>query len=563
MAFGYTRTLPTISGTHSDASILLIAGSFPTAAIDGGASSVDNGGGNLRAYTDDTKATQISLQIVDFVTGGSPVIQVWVKIPSAFTGATIYLEADSVASTQPAFGAAFGRNSVWSGYEAVLHLSENVTNGVFVDSTGNGYDTTLTSDTSLSVTTAGHPYGGTWPDFTGSEVLTLTNSAGLVNNTAFCGGYWISVDVASNIDGLFGNRWNSPDNNWVQVQTSLRVITKASTTENTATPAAPSSTTQQGEFCQDTSALTVYKDGSQSAQDTSITDGESIVGANDFRIGTYFDNNVSRRYQGRIGGIKVKRNIGTLGLRTVEYDNQVDAGNWGTSSTWADSGGGGITLSVTLGAIDYASQNTAVQLSGVVDVSATVGLISYAPQNTTVQLSGNVDIIATLGTISYTSQDTNVQLSGAINVSSTLGTIDYSSLNTLVELSGETSVNATLGSIDYSSQNPVVQLSGEIIVNATLGLIDYSSSNTVVGITGGISLTATLGQIDYSSQNTSVTLQGQINIPVTLGQISYNSNNVIIGTGQQQIIGVVTAGFAADLYTSGFKPDSITVTFKT
>jgi len=131
MAFGYTRTLPTITGSHSDFSVLLVAGSFPTAAVNGGSSSIINGGGNLRAYTDDTTAVQLSLEIVRFVTGGSPDIQVWVKIPSAFTGATIYIEADSVATTQPAVGAAFGRNAVWSGYESVLH------DGSTLDSTGN------------------------------------------------------------------------------------------------------------------------------------------------------------------------------------------------------------------------------------------------------------------------------------------------------------------------------------------------------------------------------------------------------------------------------------------
>ena len=198
----------------------------------------------------------------------------------------------------------------------------------------------------------------------------------------------------------------------------------------------------------------------------------------------------------------------------------------------------GITLTAALGSINYASQNTTVQLSGVVDVNATLGSIDYSSNGAEVQISGNVDVVATLGVISYNSQNTNVQLSGAVNVSVTLGAIDYGSLNT------------------------VIQLSGEVGVNAALGLIDYSSNNAVIGITGGISLSATLGQIDYSSKNASITLQGQINTPVTLGHISYDSNNVVIGTGDEQIIGVVTVGFAADIYGAGFKPDEITVTFK-
>jgi hypothetical protein len=44
-----------------------VTANFPTAAIDGGAQSILNGGGNLRCYVDDTKAVRLAVDVVTFV----------------------------------------------------------------------------------------------------------------------------------------------------------------------------------------------------------------------------------------------------------------------------------------------------------------------------------------------------------------------------------------------------------------------------------------------------------------------------------------------------------------
>jgi len=137
--YAFTRTLPNISGFHVDFPVILTSGSFPSEAIDGGVNSLLNGGGNLRAYTDDTKATRLPLEIVKFVTGISPEIEVHVKIPLAHTGATIYLEADTVEISQPSFSDMHGRNSVWIDYDVVSHdggSSDSVGNTFIDDGSG-------------------------------------------------------------------------------------------------------------------------------------------------------------------------------------------------------------------------------------------------------------------------------------------------------------------------------------------------------------------------------------------------------------------------------------------
>ena len=136
MAFGFTLTLPTITGSESDVAIKLSAGSFPTGAVDLGANALANGGGSLKAYTDDTKATQVPLEIVTFVTGASPDVEIYALIPTAATGETLYFEDDAVQTTQPAVTSTFGRDNVWADYYAVFHLT------TLADSSGNLSDLT-------------------------------------------------------------------------------------------------------------------------------------------------------------------------------------------------------------------------------------------------------------------------------------------------------------------------------------------------------------------------------------------------------------------------------------
>jgi hypothetical protein len=110
--YATTITLPTITGSHSDFPVLLTAGDFPTLALDG-ANAFTNGGGNLIAYEDSTKAVRLPVHIFTFVTGASPEVYMRVKT-TAQTGQTIYLVADSTQTVQPAASSTYGSEAVYS-----------------------------------------------------------------------------------------------------------------------------------------------------------------------------------------------------------------------------------------------------------------------------------------------------------------------------------------------------------------------------------------------------------------------------------------------------------------
>ena len=248
------------------------------------------------------------------------------------------------------------------------------------------------------------------------------------------------------------------------------------------------------------------------------------------------------------GGITV---TSTLGL--IDY----------TSNNATVTLSGNIEVTTTLGLISYTSNNTVVQISGAIDVPTTLGLITYTSNNASVNLSGDIVVNTTLGLINYSSNDAVVQVSGVVDVNTTLGLINYSSNSVVVNVSGDILVNATLGLINYASSNVNVGLTGEVIVNTTLGLIDYSSNNASVNLTSGVLVNSTLGLINYSSNNAEVTLQGSIDVIATLGLISYNSKPVIVRVGGGQILGTITTGYKDNIYSAGFKSSAITANYKT
>jgi hypothetical protein len=362
MAYGFTYTLPTIAGSHTDFAVLFKTADFPTAAINGTTNALNNGGGNLVAYTSDAKSTQLPLEIVRFVSGGSPDAEVWVKIPTLATNATIYIEADSSQTSQPATTYIYGRDAVWSDYAAVLHLSEssgNGTAGEFVDSTGNGHGGELTTGTSISGVGTAHPWGGSWLNFNGTEAITLASSDSMLDGSDLILSAWANFDERSPGEGLFGNRSSSPDNNWIQLQSSARLFVKAATTEDTIDPTEFSGSTSllaHAEF-EKANRLEVFEDGvtlGSAATSIHSSNQSGITGAADYRIGTYFEDRSSRKIDGRVGEVRARASLLANNWKVTEYDNQSSSSAWGTAGTWADAGGssdatGNVTLpSLTL-----------------------------------------------------------------------------------------------------------------------------------------------------------------------------------------------------------------------
>lgn len=140
--------------------VLLTAANLPADMFDAdGAGPALNGGGDVRFSSDSAGAAQLACEIVEFVTDPNPAngsAIIWVKVPSlsASVDTTIYVWYSKTGESQPAITDPFGRNAVWAGYGAALHL--RLIGGEYIDSAGNIPAGSITAGT---VTPQAAPFG--------------------------------------------------------------------------------------------------------------------------------------------------------------------------------------------------------------------------------------------------------------------------------------------------------------------------------------------------------------------------------------------------------------------
>jgi len=350
MSFGFTYTLPTITGSHTDFPVLLIASDFPSAAIDGTGDAIDNGGGNLVAYTSSAKTTQLPVEVVTLVSSGTPEAEVWIKIPIAATGNTIFFEASATQSSQPAVTSTFGRNAVWADYLAVLHLNESGdgTAGEYIDSTGNGFDGTGgggTSSRTPSQVTTDHPWGANWQSFDGVDDFIEIPTGNALDNSFISVQAMAVIDVIiSNDEGLISNRWSTQGNNFYQISSHnsgmLAALHDGSGENNIRGTKATVGAESWYAITTSSSEVNLIFNGAIDATDTSIS-GDNQFNTNlNTRVGTYFDSAAGRSIEAKIGETRLRLSELSESWYATEFANQDASTAWGTVGTWADSGGG-------------------------------------------------------------------------------------------------------------------------------------------------------------------------------------------------------------------------------
>ncbi len=316
-------TLPTMTGgPFTDLRVIFKADDFHSTSIDGGAASIANGGGNLRMYTASDKVTQLSLDVVRFVTGGTPDIEVWVKVPSANTGTTVYYETDDAVSAQPAVDAAFGRQSVWTGYAFVSH------DGGLTDSSG---ALTMINDGSGAVTTS--PFGAAL-----TAPLQRLQDATVANfSTDFCWQIWHS----GTSEGTLMSRRDGSSHQYHYMLYQGN-YTHASSGDTSLTSMGAFASGWHGNTINVNTGADIdhYVDGalvSSALNKTSITGNINIP----LRIGYRGQGGLGTTgfaYPGLVGEIRAKSGVLSAAQIAVEYDNQNASTAWVSSSTWSGAG---------------------------------------------------------------------------------------------------------------------------------------------------------------------------------------------------------------------------------
>lgn len=330
--------LPVISGSHQDYVVLLRTGDFDSEAIDGGAGSILDGGGNLRIYGGPNGTNRLSIQIINFVTGVTPNIWAFVKVPVAQTDALLFMQADPFETTQPADDALFGSESVWKdNFGFIYHANESGTDGVFKDSTGNNPLSSLSTGASLPTVTTNHPFGGTWPDFDTSQGVTLLGTAQSLNGGALAISAWINIDSSTSDKGVIGNRYPD-DKEWISQRAKNKTELKGQTLEDQIDEDLISTGVNHLIISvHDSVSMIQYLDGFVEGTDVTIQNPSGIntpIG-NDYRVGTRNDNNLSNRLDGRTCEWRGPKFKPSPSYVATDTDNQTAINGWLIVGKWA------------------------------------------------------------------------------------------------------------------------------------------------------------------------------------------------------------------------------------
>ena len=304
-------------------------------------SKLKSDGGDLRFTDDSTTPVRLPIDKVAFAkTSGG--IQLWTRYPSVASSAKVHVWGDASSESQPAVSAAFGRNAVWSDKEVVIHVGTG-TNGVFSDSTGNNHGTTLTTGSSINTSSVGHPFGGHWADFSGGQTLTLSNSGQMLNGSAFTVSYWIKQDGAHAGRGVFGNRYKTPSDEYIQGVSSGAQIDVAGGSQ-TDVVYTPTTTAKFVIITSDASGMEVFENG-VSVGTASGQAPLNSASTQSYRVGNYYDNRGFRGLDGKVSEIKAWKSKATLSSASIEYSNQSAVGAWFTAT---DVSGGPFTLETSV-----------------------------------------------------------------------------------------------------------------------------------------------------------------------------------------------------------------------
>ena len=192
-------------------------------------------------------------------------------------------------------------------------------------------------------------------------------------------------------------------------------------------------------------------------------------------------------------------------------------------------------------------------------ISLTVDSGTYLQAGTNTLLKAELKILTTSGSYLLTGSDVNLKAAkkliaetGSYNLTGTDVTLTYTPGG-----GGETLV---IDSGVYSLAGDELLLSTQLNIISNSG--NYSLSGTETRIAYNANIVINAGNYSLTSSN--------INLFANYGMIVQSTSYTLTGKSvalrysgdTNQVIGTVTAGFAPDLYSVGYKPNTITVNFK-
>ena len=314
-------------------------------------SNVQSDGGDLRVTSDEAGTTQLPLEVVAINTSSETGEIHFKDSTDSSTNKTYYLwwKASGSSESQPAVGASFGRNAVWSAYVVVHHLQD--TTGAVVDSTGN-YDAVNNGCTRgvAAKLSSGFSFDGSNDKV---EINDDVIDVGLDSASAMSMSVWVKADVNPADDTIAYVRTNGNNEGasiYITTGNRLRIAgrSRASDSFQNVVGTTPITSTTDwyyfgGVWNFGAGQLVAYVNGSQDAVG-SASFGSSTLDYTSmyFELGNLAG---GRYWNGLMDEFRVRLGITSAGWFGTEHNMQDDNSSFWTTGTPVDVGGPGVVAS--------------------------------------------------------------------------------------------------------------------------------------------------------------------------------------------------------------------------
>ena len=430
----FTRTLPAPSATISGGFVFLLSAGWFTQSdqgaagspIDGGTNSLANGGGDMKIFSDTAATTQLPIEVVSFVTGGSPVAQVWVRTPSYTAGDTITIGKDDTQTVQPAVGAAFGRDATWVDCIVASH-------NTISDSTG-GATVTVTGSITAEVGVFGNTGGGGRNDNT-TDYVTFT---GISVSSEWTIMAWVDTNFGNARFASLGQIGSTGN----QANLGLDGGNKATYQRNGTSPISTNNYNGGASYeffaARESSTLNNLIWIGDGTDSTTTTYDSSFPTLDRARIFQSADDTPFGTSDTIVSEVRIfKTGLTDDHIHSI-YDNQDAPDNFGTSSEYILVGGGGqnnVSSAFNLSALSFAAVLDNTPIENNVSSAFNLSALSFAAVLDNTPIENNVSSAFNLSPLSFAAVIDNASTGNSVSSAFNLSPLSFSAVldNTPIE----------------------------------------------------------------------------------------------------------------------------------
>lgn len=295
-------------------------------------STVSNGGGDIRCYSDEAKTTELPREVVSCDTS-TETGELHVKFTSLTSTSSIYIDVDGIR-TEPAAGDTYGRNAVWSDYHFVYH-------GGTTESTGG---VTLSNTAFSSDDTTNKPFGAASRSFDGGgddQIETDFNARTAIGTGDFTAQTWARHPDDADRRTMFS--FNNGAGYTDVIELRFGRTSDSKYTRVNAREGATGENQTGGNFNDKDDTFRLYhvtRTGSTielfanaTSRDTTTNAENAVDLGATFSVGG-FQAFASQTMNGEIDEMRIRGAVLSDNWITTEYNNQSDeSGFWGTWAT--------------------------------------------------------------------------------------------------------------------------------------------------------------------------------------------------------------------------------------